>query len=82
MRTYATVNLNAKRVENLMHRFFDAARLDIEILDRFGKPFRPREWFLLPLPVIEQAVPMLLDGSIVRYRYDMPRGRIVRKTGG
>lgn len=53
-----------------MHRIFAQARLDIEIMDRFGKPFRPREWFLLPLPIIEQAIPMLLDGSIIRRRYD------------
>nr|WP_256476123.1 GIY-YIG nuclease family protein [Siccirubricoccus soli] len=71
VRTYDTVNLNANKVENLLHRFFDVARLDIEIMDRFGKPFRPREWFLLPLPVIEQAIQMLLDGSIVRHRYDI-----------
>ena len=53
-----------------MHRFFADARLDIEILDRFAKPFRPKEWFLLPLPVIETAIAMLLDGTILRRRYD------------
>ncbi|MGN5479636.1 hypothetical protein ACTMU2_30290 [Cupriavidus basilensis] len=41
-----------------------------EITDRFGEPIRPREWFLLPLPIIEQAVPLIVDGSILRYRYD------------
>ncbi len=70
VRSYDAVNLNANKFENLMHRFFARARLDIEIPDRFGKPFRPREWFLLPLPVIEQAIGMLLDGSIVRHKYD------------
>lgn len=61
----------------LMHRFFAEARLDIEIMDRFGKPFRPREWFLLPLPVIETAIAMLLDGTILRYRYDAAKREIV-----
>lgn len=70
VRTYDAINLNANKFENLIHRFFAEARLDIEIMDRFGKPFRPREWFLLPLPVIESAIEMLLDGSILRYRYD------------
>jgi hypothetical protein len=32
---------------------------------------------LLPLPVIEQAIPMLLDGSIIRYRYDAKDGIIL-----
>ncbi len=70
VRVYDAVNLNANRFEHLLHRFFDECRLDIEIMDRFGKPFRPREWFLLPLPVIEQAIAMIQDGSIVRHRYD------------
>ena len=47
-------------------------------MDRFGKPFKPREWFLLPLPVIETAIAMLLDGSILRHRYDAVAGEIVR----
>ena len=70
VRSYDAINLNANKFESLMHRFFAEARLDIEIMDRFGKPFRPREWFLLPLPVIETAIAMLLDGTILRYRYD------------
>lgn len=68
--SYDAINLNANKFENIVHRFFAEARLDIEIKDRFGKPIRPREWFLLPLPVIERAVPMIIDGSILRHRYD------------
>ena len=77
VRTYDAVDLNTNKFENLMHRFFAEARLDIEIMDRFGKPFRPREWFLLPLPVIEQAIQMLLDGSIIRHHYDPKQASIV-----
>lgn len=68
--SYEAINLNANKFESILHRFFAEARLDIEINDRFGKPFRPREWFLLPLPIIEQAIPMILDGSIVRHQYE------------
>ncbi|MBF6989417.1 GIY-YIG nuclease family protein [Cupriavidus sp. IK-TO18] len=68
--TYEAINLNANAFERLVHHFFAQARLDIEITDRFGKPIRPREWFLLPLSIIEQAVPLIVDGSILRYRYD------------
>jgi hypothetical protein len=77
VRTYDAINLNTNKFENLLHRFFAEARLDIEIMDRFGKPFRPREWFLLPLSVIEQAIPMLIDGSVIRHRYDTKSGTIV-----
>lgn len=78
VRSFDLVNLNPQKVENLLHRFFAETRLDIEIMDRFGKPFRPREWFLLPLPVIEQAIQLLLDGSVLRHRYDPERCEIVR----
>lgn len=70
VRSFEAINLNANKFENILHRLFAEARLEIEIMDRFGKPFRPREWFLLPLPIIEQAIPMILDGSILRHRYD------------
>jgi hypothetical protein len=68
--TYGAINFNPNKFENLVHRFFAPARLDIEITDRFGKPVRPREWFLLPLSIIEHAIPMILDGSIVHHRYN------------
>lgn len=68
--SYEAINLNANKFENIVHRFFAEARLDIEIKDRFGKPIRPREWFLLPLTVIESAIPLIIDGTILRHRYD------------
>jgi hypothetical protein len=77
VRTYDAIDLNTNKFENLVHRFFAEARLDIEIMDRFGKPFRPREWFLLPLPIIENCIQMLLDGSIIRHRYDAATVSIV-----
>lgn len=77
VRAYDAINMNANKFEHLIHRFFAEACLDIEIIDRFGKPFRPREWFVVPLPVIETAIAMLLDGSIVRHRYNHRAGEIV-----
>ena len=68
--SYEAINLSANKFESIVHRFFAEARLDIEIKDRFGKLIRPREWFLLPLPVIERVIPMIIDGSILQHRYD------------
>lgn len=70
VKAYVAVNINTSKFETLIHRFFDEARLDIEIMDRFGKPFKPREWFMLPLEVIDEAVKKMIDGSIVNFRYD------------
>lgn len=76
--TYDLYNINRVRLENLIHRVFDPARLDIEIKDRFGKPVIPREWFLVPLFVIDEAVERIKDGSITQYVYDPKAARLVK----
>ena len=68
--TYKLANVNRTKLENLIHRIFDPARLNIEIKDRFGNPVIPREWFLVPLFVIDEAVEKIKDGTITGYRYD------------
>ena len=68
--TYDFYNINRAKLENLIHRFFSPARVELEIKDRFGNPVRPREWFLAPLPAIYEAVKRIQDGSISGYRYD------------
>lgn len=76
--TYELFNINRTRLENLIHRIFGPARLDIEIKDRFGNPVIPREWFLVPLFVIDQAVEKIRDGSITGYIYDPQTAALVR----
>ena len=68
--TYKLSNISRTKLENLIHRIFDPARLDIEIKDRFGNPVVPREWFLVPLFVIDEAVSRIKDGTITDYQYD------------
>ncbi|WP_439601860.1 GIY-YIG nuclease family protein [Devosia sp.] len=76
--TYKLANINRTKLENLIHRIFEPARLDIEIRDRFGNPVIPREWFLVPLFVIDEAVERIKDGSITGYRYDPESAALVR----
>lgn len=68
--TYKLHNLNRTKLENIFHRLFGAAQLDLTIEDRFGNPVRPREWFLVPLHVIDEAVQRFQDGSITNMIYD------------
>lgn len=68
--TDEAINLTVSAFERILHHLFAEARLDIEIKVRFGRLIKPREWFLLPLSIIEQAVPMIVDGTILGYRYD------------
>jgi hypothetical protein len=68
--TYELFNINRTKLEKLIHKFFDLARLEILIKDRFGQPVVPREWFLVPLFAIDEAVEKIKDGTIGEYRYD------------
>lgn len=77
--TYELYNINRTKLENLIHRIFEAARLDIEIKDRFGKPVIPREWFLVPLFVIDEVVEKIKDGTISGYTYD-PQGACLKQA--
>jgi Meiotically up-regulated gene 113 len=78
--TYELYNINRARLENLIHRIFGAARLDIEIKDRFGQPIIPREWFLVPLFVIDEAVDRIKDGTITGYTYDPNTASLRRRN--
>ncbi|MGX1095991.1 hypothetical protein ACSSVZ_000004 [Amorphus sp. MBR-141] len=78
--TYKLFNINRTRLENLIHRVFGPARLDIEIKDRFGQPVIPREWFLVPYFVIDEAIEMIRDGSIENFVYDPSLAKL-RKIG-
>ncbi len=76
--TYVLYNVNRVKLENLIHRVFDPAQLEVEIRDRFGNPVKPREWFLVPLFVVNEAVERIKDGSITNYVYDPKAARLVR----
>ncbi len=75
--TYKLHNLNRTKMENIFHRLFGAAQLDLTIEDRFGNPVKPREWFLVPLHVIDEAVQLIRDGSITEVVYDPKTARLV-----
>ena len=75
--TYELYNINRTRLENLIHRIFDVARLNIEIKDRFGNSVVPREWFLVPRFVIDEAVDRIRDGTITDYTYDPKAAALV-----
>ncbi|MCW5255848.1 GIY-YIG nuclease family protein [Verminephrobacter aporrectodeae subsp. tuberculatae] len=73
--TYRLVGINRTKLENLFHRIFAPAQLDLTIHDRFGHPVRPREWFLVPLHVIDEAVEHVRKGSIAEVVYDPKTAR-------
>lgn len=75
--TYELYNIARSRLENIIHRIFGPARLNIEIKDRFDNPVTPREWFLVPLFVIDEAIDRIRNGTIADYEYDPKSASLV-----
>ena len=75
--SYTLSNIHPTKLENLLHSFFAEARLDVTLRDRFGEAVTPREWFMLPLGVIDDAIQRLLDGELKHFRFDAKTVRLV-----
>lgn len=67
---FEVYNVNAYKLEQLIHRFFANSCLDIDIVDKKGHIYKPREWFIAPLSVIEKAIELIINGKIIYYLYD------------
>lgn len=75
--SYKLAGINRTKLEGIFHRIFAPAQLDLTIHDRFGRPIRPKEWFLVPLDVIDEAVRRIRDGSITNVVYDPKMASLV-----
>lgn len=76
---YKCLNLNPQKFEQLLHRFFGHCCVSIDVFDKEGQRHTPREWFSIPIDVIQQAVNLIISGDIVDYRYDRDKKELVRK---
>ena len=80
--TYQLYNINRTKLENMLHLVLEPARLAITLTDRFGNPVSPREWFLVPLFVIDEVIERIRDGSITDYIYDPMSASLVPRASG
>lgn len=76
---YSCYNMDIQLFENLIHRFFGEVCLDVELSDKSGNTYRPREWFIAPLSVVNEAVNRIINESIINYKYDVKEQKIVLK---
>jgi hypothetical protein len=74
---FDTVNLNPGKLEKLLHQFFAHARLQVDVV--LGRTVNPREWFVVPIDFIREAITRILDGTILDYRYDHLSRKIVHR---
>jgi len=76
---YQCYNMNTKKLEELLHNFFGNVCLNIDIYDDSGVRHSPREWFIVPFKIIDQAVDLLINATIGNYEYDRIKRNIILK---
>lgn len=76
---YKTFNMNTQKFEQLIHNFFGASCLNIDIYDKKLQRKTPQEWFIAPLSVIDRAIELIISGDIIHYKYDREREEIVMR---
>ncbi|WP_276484663.1 GIY-YIG nuclease family protein [Paraflavitalea pollutisoli] len=76
--TYRLANINRIKLENVIHKFLGATKLEVEVKDRFGKRVKSKEWFLVPLFIIDQMVEKIKDGTVGDYYYDHKTAELKR----
>ena len=72
-------NMNPQKFEHLLHTFFGNSCLDIDVFDEKGEKHNPKEWFIAPIDVIEQAIELIINGKIADYIFDPNNLTIVKK---
>lgn len=77
---YETYNMNTQKFENLIHRFFNQVRLNLELFDGKGNSYTPKEWFVVPLTQIDRAIDLLTSGEIINYTYNVDKEEIIYKV--
>lgn len=70
MTTYKIYNRNAIKLESLLHKFFSNTCLNIDLFDGKNQRITPREWFIVPIELINEAIDLILNGHIMSYKYD------------
>jgi len=77
---YEAYNMNTAKLELLLHKIFGKACLNIDIFGKDGQRYVPKEWFVVPIDVVEEAITFILNGEIINYRHDADSEQIVLKA--
>lgn len=71
-------NIEPEILEDKIHRFFNLQRLDIQIFDKDNNLYRPREWFIVNLQAIKEAIHLILNNEETKFMYDPHIGKIIK----
>lgn len=68
--TYKVVNLNSQKFEDLVHQILKSVQFHVTVVDDNGLSHEPKEWFIVPLSVVDAIIRKIMDGTIVNYIYN------------
>ena len=68
--TYKVVNLHSQKFEDLVHQVLQAVQFHVTVINDEGLSHEPKEWFVVPLNVVDVIIKKIMDGSIVGYTYN------------
>ncbi|MCT3941376.1 GIY-YIG nuclease family protein [Elizabethkingia anophelis] len=77
---YKCYNLNTQTFENIIHRFFGKVCLNVDITNSQGLRISPREWFVVPFEIIDEAIDLIINGTIANYIYNEIEKKIKLKS--
>lgn len=77
--TVRCYNLDVPYLEASIHSFFSNVNVYFEMRDDNGIMHYPKEWFTVPLNIIYEAIPLIVDKKIDSYRYDKNLQMIIQK---
>lgn len=62
IKTYKVANIKASTFEELIHRLFGASQLQVD-----AGTAKPKEWFIVPFPIIDKAIHYIIEGVPIAY---------------
>ena len=81
--SYKVVNLNSQKFEDLIHQILKNVQFHVTVVDEKGISHEPKEWFVVPLAVVNVIIKKVMDDSIAGYAYNSEmqclEKRIVKK---
>ncbi len=66
IKTYQVANIKASTFENLIHKLFDSVQFQVN-----AGLAKPQEWYIVPFPVIDQAIHYIIEGKQVAYDHNI-----------
>ncbi|OFT67238.1 hypothetical protein HMPREF3147_01880 [Corynebacterium sp. HMSC05D03] len=68
-----------RQITLIVSHCFADVRLKVSQVGIDGRTYNPHEWFVAPLPVINQAIQMIQTGDIVSAVYDPEKQKLVER---